>query len=116
MNKFARVTLFLPFAALLVACGGASSDDVRDAKSDAKERGFAVLSTRTYSMESEVYVDVSFGEGGCSGTIEYDGSPTLSIELPIPGVDTETTDVDVDNPEVSRLKSDPAFSHCFVAP
>lgn len=114
MNK-ALAALLLPLAAALVACG-ASSDDVRDAKEGSEDRGFTVLSARTYTMESEVYVDVSFGEGGCSGTIMFDGdNATLSIDVPIPGADTETTSTSVDDPKVSDLRSISTFKQCFVA-
>lgn len=112
-----RKSLFLlPLVCVAVACG-ASSGTVTSATKDAEARGFTVLSERNGDAPFEdawVDMEVSFGEGGCTGEISSDGEGVrLSIDLLVAGSTTETTPTTVSNPRVEKLRKNPAFANCF---
>jgi len=114
MNKKALSALALPLAAVLAGCGVAANE-VDDAKQDAEGRGFTVLSVDSGEDLFDKWIDlqVTFGEGGCTGTLYMEGGARLVIALPVPGNANETEDTHVDDPKVSELKGIPAFKHCF---
>lgn len=112
---------FLALLALtLVAACSAPPESIELAKKEAEARGFTVLSASgvagDWMTDERVDVNVSFGEGGCTGDIRFEnGSASLTIELTIPGSTTETTFVSVDDPTKDKLRENEAFKSCFVS-
>lgn len=117
MKKYALV---LPLLALL-GCG-VKPDDVNRAREETKkERGFSVLSARSYASRETISGDhdvielqVSFGDKGCTGAVVFrDDRVVLDTKVPIPGTpDTRATSVE--DPKVASLRKEPAFAHCFA--
>lgn len=116
MKKYAIV---LPLLALL-GCG-VKPDDVNRAREETeKERGFSVLSARSYASSASwgahdvIEVQVSFGDEGCVGAVVFrDDRVVLDTKVPIPGTpDTRATSVE--DPKVAKLREEPAFAHCFA--
>jgi hypothetical protein len=98
---------------VLTGCG-ASESEQNSARQDVKDRGFTVTSVE--SAWPDLFVHVVFGKN-CNARITYSTTPRdmkLHYEAPVPGSQTETTDVQVEDPRVDNMRTIPPFNTlCF---
>lgn len=110
MKRFASLGVLL---VLLAGCG--TSQDEIDAKTaDARERGFAIVSSGDGGIGGDVYVHVVFGKDNkCSGTVWYnDDAVTLQAELTVPGSAVKGKFA-VNDPRTFKLPHDLVSTNCF---
>lgn len=109
-----KITTTALALALLSGCG-ATEGDLSAAREDATERGFTILNIDGNGSGRQVWVEVSFGETGCVGTIEYqsgsDPAPVLNTMVAVPGTTDETVAVQVSDPRAGKLLTIPPFKN-----